>query len=301
MNASIKERIRQSAVVKSHGLTPPFPRNILFELTNACNHSCGFCYNRVMVRRRGHLNLDLFKRLINEAAALGTQEAGFATTGEPFASPIIFDCIAEAKRAGIAYTYLSTNGAMLSEAKVQRLFQSGLDSIKFSINAGNRESYKRIHGRDDFEHVLDMVRLIDAQRTNRGCGMKLFSTTILTKETQGEENALRRLAGHHFDDMFFAMETGATGPTNSCEYELPCPLLFNRTHVTWEGYMTICCVDFENSLVVADLRETTLREAWHNPLFQRMRQRHLEKDVTGTLCDVCISKEEKPYAPLLPV
>ncbi|MFZ5810997.1 MAG: radical SAM/SPASM domain-containing protein [Thermodesulfobacteriota bacterium] len=301
MSASIKERIRQSAVVADHALVPAFPKNILFELTNACNHACRFCYNHAMRRRHGHLDWELYKRLIAEAAALGAREAGFATTGEPFASPIIFDCIAEAKRVGIAYTYLSTNGALLSKAKVERIFESGLDSIKFSINAGNRESYKRIHGRDDFDHVLDMVRLIDSLRRQRGRDMKLFCTTILTRDTKGEEEALRKLVGHCFDDMFFAMETGASGPTNSCVYRLPCPLLFNRAHVTWEGYLTICCVDFENSLVVANLRETSLEEAWRSPLFQWMRRRHLEKDVSGTLCDVCISKTEKPYVPLGPV
>lgn len=301
MSASLKERVRQSAVAEDLGLTPAFPRNILFELTNACNHVCRFCYNHAMRRRIGRMDWNLYKRLIAEAAALGAREAGFATTGEPFASPMVFDCIAEAKRVGIDYTYLSTNGALLDAAKVERLFDSGLDSIKFSINAGNRESYQRIHGRDDFDHVLAMVRLIDSLRKARGRDMKLFCTTVLTDQTRGEEEALRRLVGDCFDDMLFATETGATGPTNSCFYELPCPLPFNRAHVTWEGYLSLCCVDFENALVVADLRETSLEEAWRGPMMQQMRRRHLDRDVSGTLCDVCVSRQDKPYAPLLPV
>ena len=201
MNSLITERIKDSAATKDQTLTPTFPRNILFELTNACNHACIFCYNRSMRRKRGQLNKQLYSRLIAEAYALGAREAGFATTGEAFASPDLFDCVAEAKSIGFEYTYLSTNGALLTEAKVEQLFACGLDSIKFSINAGNRESYRHIHGRDDFEHVVAIVRLIHKRRRELSKNIKLFSTTILTSETKNEGYELRKELGGCFDDM----------------------------------------------------------------------------------------------------
>ena len=37
---------------------------------------------------------------------------------------------------------------------------------------------------------------------------------------------------------------------------------FNRIHVTWEGYLTLCCVDYQNYLIVEDLNKISLWDAY---------------------------------------
>jgi len=277
---------------------PPFPRNVMIELSNACNHRCTFCYNREMTRRVGMIDDDLVRRILGEAHAAGARELGLSTTGEPLVNARLFDYIRLAKEMGFTYVYFSTNGGRLTPERVERLFEAKLDSIKFSINAGTPATYAAIHGRKDFDHVIEMVRLIARRRRELNRSMRILITCVVTKENRNEQETLKELLGEVVDDIAFFKDTGAVGPTNSMNTPLPCSMLFNRAHVTWEGYLTTCCVDYENHLVVADLNRMSIVEAWRSTVFRRFRERHMNRDVDGTLCEVCVRRRLGPYRPL---
>jgi hypothetical protein len=66
-----------------------------------------------------------------------------------------------------------------------------------------------------------------------------------------------------------------------------CPMPFNRLHVTCEGYLTLCCVDYQNYLTIADLKHQSIREAWDGEQARDARRRHIERDLAGTLCGNC--------------
>ena len=63
--------------------------------------------------------------------------------------------VKKAKQLGIKRVYITTNGALANIEKVTKCIDAGLDSIKFSINASNREEYKTVHGYDDFDKVIN--------------------------------------------------------------------------------------------------------------------------------------------------
>ena len=277
---------------------PPFPKNIMVELSNACNHRCTFCYNRKMKRRIGMIDHELMQRIIREAYEAGARELGLSTTGEPLVNAHLFDYIKLAKETGFTYVYFSTNGGKLTEERVEKLFDAKLDSIKFSINAGSAETYAKIHGRKEFDHVIGMVKLLAKRRKELQSSMKILVTCVVTEENKNEQELLKSLLGDAVDDIAFFNDTGAVGPTNSMNTPLPCSMLFNRVHVTYEGYLTTCCVDYENNLTVADLNQVSLEEGWASTVYQEFRKRHINKDVKGTLCEVCITRKLKPYLPL---
>ncbi|MFV0347275.1 MAG: SPASM domain-containing protein, partial [Halodesulfovibrio sp.] len=81
-------------------------------------------------------------------------------------------------------------------------------------------------------------------------------------------------------------------------FSLPCPMVFNRVHVTAEGYMNACCFDFENALAVADLTKLSLSEAWESPAFVSVRDRHLAKDARGIMCGNCVAGGGVAYDPV---
>ena len=67
-----------------HSSRPVYPRNMLIELTNACNNKCIFCVSPKMTRKISRLDEGTLFRILEEAYALGTREVGFYSTGEPF-------------------------------------------------------------------------------------------------------------------------------------------------------------------------------------------------------------------------
>ena len=77
-----------------------------------------------------------------------------------------------------------------------------------------------------------------------------------------------------------------------------CHMLWKRVHLTLEGYLTLCCVDYENSLTYADLNITPLKEAWNNQLIQQMRKRHQSQSLSDTLCQNCLYGTQNKVFPI---
>ena len=294
-------RLAQARQQGPAGLQPPFPRNALVELSNSCNHSCVFCTNPRMERKKGFLPLDLYRSFVTQAVELGLKEIGLYTTGEPFVVTSLNQFIATARNAGIEYIYLTTNGALATPERLVAAVEAGLSSIKFSINAGTAETYKLIHGRDDFETVLANLRFLADYRRRAGKPAHVLASCVVTRFVEDEKERLQQLIGGLVDEILFFNVHSQAGQSLAQLKELsvasagsdpvdsfPCWMLWNRVHLTWEGFLTLCCVDYENALSYADLRKTSLRAAWHNQVIARMRERHLAGELRGTLCSNCL-------------
>ena len=139
-------------------LNPPFPdKQLHIEITNICNHSCIFCSHKTMTRDRGFINEDFLFRILQEAYDLGVREVGFQVAGDSFACEDFGKYVRKAKDVGFRYVFVTTNLALATPNKLKEVFDAGLDSIKISINAGSRETYKLVHGSDDFETVRENI------------------------------------------------------------------------------------------------------------------------------------------------
>ena len=81
----------------------------------------------------------------------------------------------------------------------------------------------------------------------------------------------------------------------------PCQLPFNRYHLTAEGYLTACCVDYELDLVFGNIKEDSLKNIWNNDTVQKLRDKHIKDELSGLLCDQCMNNRPAPYKPLMKV
>ena len=291
-------------------LEVPYPKNMLVEITNACNHKCIFCENRKMTRKKGYINQGLLEKLLQEAYALGTREVGYYATGEPLMCKDLPYYIKLAKEIGFEYVYITTNGALMTEGKIRDIVEAGIDSIKFSINAGTKDNYKLIHGKDDFEKVIEnLIRLYEF-RVQHDLKYKIYVSFVKTKQNEDEYEILKDRVREYVDDIAFFNVYNQGGNmyelngivTLEDDYKpmsAPCYMLFNRFHITYEGYLNICCVDFQNYLAIADLNVRSLKEAWQCREITEIRKRHLKNDLYGTVCYNCIHNTNEQVQPLV--
>ena len=306
-----RERIHEELTFKNNRqdafvLKPPIPKSIMVDLTNACNHRCIFCTSRFMTRPKRKIGNDLFNHIIRQARELGITELGLYLTGEPFLHNDLPKFISEAKRIGFKYVYLSTNGSLANEERSKRVIDAGLDSIKFSLNAGTPSTYKIIHGVDDWVKVFNNIRFIFNYRERCNFNLSIYLSSVITKITMYEKINIEEKFREYVDDILFVQCGSQLGQMLANEGELydesvlqdRCSLPFNRMHVTCEGYLTVCCVEYQNYLAVADLKKVGLNEAWKNEVFQKIRQRHLENNLSGTLCGNCLSNKNNDIEPL---
>ncbi len=311
INQGIRTRIEgYDQILSNKDIKPSFPKTMLLEVSNICNHACAFCANSKSDRKKGFIEKKFAMRILLEAYAAGTREVGFYATGEPLTDKNLETYISYAKEIGFEYVYITTNGALFDLQRIYSIIDSGIDSIKFSINGANKEDYLLIHGKDDFDKVIENLKLLSVLRQSHK--FKLYISFILTKQTLVTKEAFKQEYGKYVDDIIFFNCINQSGYM----YELNdllaidkdvggynvngiCPMIFNKLYVTYEGYLTMCCADFQNYLAIADLRKESLQDAWNNQYAQDLRKRHLNHELHGTLCANCIYNHNESCKPLV--
>jgi MoaA/NifB/PqqE/SkfB family radical SAM enzyme len=81
------------------------------------------------------------------------------TGGEPLLRQDIFDIIRYIRKKGIA-CHLCTNGALLNEITVNRLKDSGINTVSVSLDSDTAEIHNEMRGIDCFDTVVKGIRLL---------------------------------------------------------------------------------------------------------------------------------------------
>jgi pyrroloquinoline quinone biosynthesis protein E len=118
-------------------IRPGPPLWLLLELTYRCPLHCAFCYNPTNFAASGaELGTEDWLRVLKEARALGSVQLGLSG-GEPLSRDDLEPIVAEAHRLGF-YTNLITSGVGLSEHRIGKLKDAGLDHIQLSFQDSTR-------------------------------------------------------------------------------------------------------------------------------------------------------------------
>lgn len=309
---------RRSQAVDFPAKNVPMPTNALVELTNGCNHSCVFCKNSLQGRKRLVLDLGIFDDFCRQAAASGVFELGLYSTGEPFIVKNLSEYIRCAKSAGIQRVYLTTNGALASLARVKECVSAGLDSIKYSINAIDRETYKLVHGADDFDQVVANLSAVYSWKEDQQIDLQMLGGCVITPVLAVIEEQHTQMFSRFFESINYVQSNNQGGhaldfagseelasmaffPVEDSKMQTgsPCKMLWNRIHLTAEGLVTACCTDYNLNLVCGSLTNDSLSSIWNGAVFAALRQRHLDGNLKGTICDQCVHNQKRAYDPLI--
>ena len=298
----VSERMKKNRIAEL-SLTPPWPSHVNIELNNACNHSCAFCAYSVMERTKGNISQERLERWLLEAYELGSRVLGLHSGAEPFASPQLEHFTGYAKKIGYEYVYISTNGSLATPERMKKVIDAGMDSIKFSINGGDPETYQKIHGKDHFDKVLGHLRFASEYRGQRKKPYLSISYVIVDANAHTVDR-LQKLTDGLVDEFVSFHATnqsgqvpGVGGPTLFLT-EGVCAIPFNKLYISWEGFLRVCCNDYENLLALEDLSRVSLKEAYYGKRFQEIRRRHMENKLEGTLCHNCKNDCRAPVQPL---
>ena len=285
------------------------------ETTNICNHACRFCPNRKLVRKRRFLEKDLGMRVIKEAADMGIKRGGFFIMGEPLLNDETLDYYAYARDLGFNVLFLTTNGSLATKDKIKQIFDSGVTSLKFSINAGRPESYKKIHGKDDYDKAMSALRYAYKYRNDHNIPCRILSSYIVTKDNVSEIKQHYQNIKDYVDDFaFFGMATFASsvledtediktefdsGDVEHVDFQntCPCSLIVNSINVTCEGFLHLCVTDPMNLAAIEDLHVMSLKDAWYSDRMVAIRKMHADGKLEGTVCNNCIYRKTDVVKP----
>ncbi len=113
------------------------------EVTNVCNFKCEFCPDAIMERKRGHMDLGLLEKALDDIAANRIARiVAFHLMGEPLIYPHIFTAIEMALERGIRL-HLTTNGSTfaLRPDHIQKLIDSGVPKVTISLQTPDPDTF----------------------------------------------------------------------------------------------------------------------------------------------------------------
>ncbi|WP_232089540.1 radical SAM protein [Helicobacter cinaedi] len=178
-------------------------RKINFDICTFCNHACDFCSNPDKRTKKAKTSYaDFVKAMDNVLQYVETDELGLSAKGEVLLNNDLESIISHCKNIyNIPYIYISSNGALMNESRAVSLIESGLDSIKFSINAVDSKNYKKVHNRDDFDRVIQNFSTLLKLKKEKYPYLKLLISSVLTPcNTQNPQDAFKKIFGE--DSIF---------------------------------------------------------------------------------------------------
>lgn len=144
--------------------------NVFIEHNNTCNlhcTMCGFSDPRAEAVPRYHMPTAVFDRIAAEVFPLTTY-LHMSLMTEPFMTRDFPDRLQRAREYGVPYSRVVTNGTLLTERTIERILESEITSLAFSIDGGTAEVYESIRRGSRFDHVLANVELFRELRFRRG-------------------------------------------------------------------------------------------------------------------------------------
>lgn len=76
-------------------------------------------------------------------------------------------------------------------------------------------------------------------------------------------------------------------------HTVPCAVLWNSINVTCEGYLSLCCSESDNRLIVEDINHIGVKEAWLGEKMMTIREKHAKMNIEEMPCFSCVT--ETPY------
>jgi cyclic pyranopterin phosphate synthase len=150
--------------------------NLRISVTDRCNIRCFYCMPETGVKfqpREQLLTFEEIERFVRIAVTLGVRKLR-VTGGEPLLRKDLAKLIRKLSAIeGIEDLALTTNGVLLTE-QAQELYDAGLRRINVHLDTLDRERFKQITRRDDFDRVLEGIETC----RRMGYGIKINAVAV---------------------------------------------------------------------------------------------------------------------------
>jgi MoaA/NifB/PqqE/SkfB family radical SAM enzyme len=142
----------------------PLPEIVQIESTNICNAKCVFCPRDEMARKQGVMDMELFKKVVDECVELGIEHVRMHNYGEPFVDRQLVDKVRYAKQKGVPQVGMISNGSLITETAARGMIEAGLDAINISVDASGKEVFERTRVGLKYDKVIANVERLLALR-----------------------------------------------------------------------------------------------------------------------------------------
>jgi len=287
--------VRKALIRTGRDRAPRWPDIVQIESTNLCNAKCVFCPRDEMHRRQGVMDFDLYRKVVDECAALGITHVREHNYGEPFLDKQLVEKVRYAKSKGIREVGMISNGSLITEDIARGMIEAGLDAINISVDAAGKEVFESTRVHLDYDTVIANIRTLVRLRNEAGKTHPKLILSFVRQDNSADEQAFIAEWSKVADKIHITDLHNWAGTLNErTNVTYPCYRLWLTFTVLWDGRVSMCCADFDGRHIFGDLRTQTIAEVWNSRLYRAARKEHLESGGPG-ICRTCdLPKKDSP-------
>lgn len=277
---------------------PDFPDIVLLDATTRCNLACTHCPNRALAKHDGFLgdmDIDLYHKIVDEVATHADTWFRPMNCGEPLLRRDMPAMIRYAKEQGIRNVGITTNGTLLNTAMRRHLVQAGLDQLEVSLDAATPGTYEKIRQAPLFDLVVGntLSYLEEAKQVDNGRQVVVsfivqaanrHEVSTFVSFWSGKADAVLIRDYHQHNNL---VSSEARVYSHPFKYRHPCPYVFERVVIDYQGRVRFCCADWETEFPLGDLRVHGLEEIWQGDRYRELRRQHIAGTFDHPYCLRC--------------
>lgn len=275
---------------------PDFPLYLILEPVSACNLRCPFCMqvdenftsNKKMM---GMMELELFKKIIDEAHQSGTQAITLTGRGEPTLNPHLGEML-EYCKGKFMEIKMNTNATLLNEKLIHQILKSDLTDLVFSVDSYYKEEFESLRVNANFEKVVDNVRKFkeikeefypDSSCVTRASGVQVSEKQNIKKFEEFWKEIVDFVVYVRMIDRWDLYNNSKDMMSNT-----PCHYLGRNLSIYFDGSVNPCDIDYQGELTVGDLNDKTIRELWNGDEYKKLFDAHKQNSRKDYFpCDRC--------------
>ena len=278
---------------------------VLIETMLTCNARCKMCLHSER-DMRGEMSMELYEKIIREAAEWGIDPVSLSVYGEPFADRHWLKRVEIARQYGVNYEVV-TNASLLKPETLERMFDlGGWKKVIFSVNGFSTAAYEEMMPPLKRDKVYANVQMFLDMKRERKLELPLAQvscviTNINAHERKDYERYWKAKPGidavliANCGDWLGEQETidltvkGSPRHVAKEGWLAPCPSPWEQLTITYDGRVLPCCEDeAARSLVIGDTNTQTLKEIFYGETMTRLRQTHLDNQrCSHEVCGKC--------------
>lgn len=266
-----------------------------------CNQRCRICPMYTEVPQKRLMPKDVFLRACE---SVGNRKCGIEISayGETFQHPAANEYLFQArKKCPNADIIVATNGTFLDEECCEKIVDSGIDTLQFSLDAGSPESHKWLTGANHYDKLVrNLETLIEVREKRNGNHLKIYTHIIGIKELAHEfDEFVARWApkldlAHVRAYGNWAGMVDDNGVTPAEKQELPkerypCAWLWYASKIEPDGNVSKCFIHVTgDDSPLGNIMNQSLEEIWTDNVINNARKLHCSNDYNQLqYCDKC--------------
>ena len=231
---------------------------VLIETTTECTRKCKWCTHHYYDIKPDLMTEALFLKIISELKAIDFNgRLSLFGTGEPLLDVRLGKWIAISKKSCPgSFTFIITNGDLLTKNRVIELIDAGLDGIK--VNTYDDKTFKKV------KEVISTLPDVLLKRI-----LHLDNSKVTNWTNRGGTVPVAK--------------KGDTAPVD----KKACMRPFRQMYITYNGQVSQCCSDPLAKYAVGDITKQSLMEIWKGEPLNKVRRSLRGEEELNHLCKIC--------------